>query len=426
MAKIVKSGILILVFLAAFFASAVSTSAATADDLKQQIDQKNQEIQKLEEEIKQYQGSITSAQSTAKTLKEAIDRLNSEIKQLGAQINLTNNKVSKKELEIKELELNIGDTSASLEEHQALIKNILFNLNQAENDTALEVFFKYDNVSSFFNELQNIDSLNGKLRQNYADLVELKSRLEGQKSDAEAAKKDLKNLQQNLVDQKYIEQKSKTEKSSLLASTKSQESLYKKLYADRVAKKEALEKEVFDYESKLKFILDPNSLPPSGTGVFSWPLDNIRITQLFGATVAARRLYASGSHNGVDFAASIGTPVKAALDGEILGTGNTDITCPGASFGKWILIKHNNGLASIYAHLSLIKVNPGESVSTGQIIAYSGNTGYSTGPHLHVSVYARGGVQIQSRPSKVCGGRVYTMPLAPINAYLDPMLYFPS
>ena len=158
----------------------------------------------------------------------------------------------------------------------------------------------------------------------------------------------------------------------------------------------------------------------------SWPLDYIYITQLFGKTEAGKRLYANGTHNGVDFRASIGTSVKAMADGAVLGIGDTDITCSGASFGKFIFIKYNNGLSSTYGHLSLIKVYSGQQISRGEVIGYSGNTGYSTGPHLHVSVYASDAVKMESRPSQTCAGRIYTMPISPVNAYLDPLYYLPS
>ena len=254
----------------------------------------------------------------------------------------------------------------------------------------------------------------------------MKEILEDRRSEKERQKNNLQKLSARLTDQKQLVEINTANRSQLFNETRNKESLYRKLYEERLAAKEALEREIFDYESQLKFILDPASLPIPRTNVFGWPLDKVYITQEFGATVAARRLYASGSHNGIDFRASIGTLVKAMLGGTVLGAGNTDITCVGASFGKWILIGHQNGLASLYAHLSLIKVSKGENVSAGQVIGYSGNTGYSTGPHLHVTVYAGSGVKIESRPSRVCGGRTYTMPLAPINAYLDPMLYLPS
>jgi murein DD-endopeptidase MepM/ murein hydrolase activator NlpD len=156
------------------------------------------------------------------------------------------------------------------------------------------------------------------------------------------------------------------------------------------------------------------------------------ITQRFGKTVDARRLYVSGSHSGVDFRAAVGTPVYAAAAGTVEGVGDTDTTCPKASFGKWVFIRHTNGLATAYGHLSLIKATEGQKVAKGDLIGYSGNTGHSTAPHLHLTVYASNGVdgqegaRVTERASASCKGKVYRMPIAPTNAYLDPLLYLPK
>ena len=114
------------------------------------------------------------------------------------------------------------------------------------------------------------------------------------------------------------------------------------------------------------------------------------------------------------------------VSGIVIGTGDTDLTCRNASWGKWVTIEYDNGLASTYGHLSLIKVTSGQRVSTGQVVGYSGNTGHSTAPHLHVTVYAGDAVQIQQKPSAACPGKTYTIPLAARNAYLDPLEYLPS
>ena len=114
--------------------------------------------------------------------------------------------------------------------------------------------------------------------------------------------------------------------------------------------------------------------------------------------------------------------------GVIVGSGNTDLTCPKASYGMWIYIKYDNGLSSLYGHLSLIKgsMQPGTRVDASTVVAYSGQTGYATGPHLHVTIIAAAAGSIQSFPSKACNGRNYTAPVAALNAYLDPMAYLPK
>ncbi len=237
------------------------------------------------------------------------------------------------------------------------------------------------------------------------------------------AKNELLDLKSELADQKKIVEQNTKEKNKLLSQTKNNEANYQKLLKTRIAQKDAIEKELRDYESQLKYVLDPSKLP--NAGVFSWPLDYVLVTQQFGKTVDSKRLYTSGSHGGVDFRAAVGTPVKSMGNGVVAGVGDTDTQCPGASFGKFVFIKYDNGLSSAFGHLSLIKANVGDKVLRGTIVAYSGNTGYSTGPHLHVSVYAPDSAEVKSLPSKSCPGKVLTQPIAATNAYLDPLYFLP-
>jgi murein DD-endopeptidase MepM/ murein hydrolase activator NlpD len=134
------------------------------------------------------------------------------------------------------------------------------------------------------------------------------------------------------------------------------------------------------------------------------------------------QVYNGAGHNGIDFSARIGTAIYSAESGTVLGTGNTDTACNGVSYGKWVLIKHNNGLTTLYAHLSTIQTYAGAKVEARQKIGLSGNTGYSTGPHLHFTVYASDSVKISNYVSKVCGTTM-TMPLAPRAGYLNPLSY---
>lgn len=89
-------------------------------------------------------------------------------------------------------------------------------------------------------------------------------------------------------------------------------------------------------------------------------------------------------HNGIDIAVPVGTPIKAIADGTVVVTG------PVSGYGYWVGINHGlvNGVkvSSEYGHLSKWVVNNGQHVKQGQIIAYSGNTGYSQGPHLHLTI----------------------------------------
>ena len=89
-------------------------------------------------------------------------------------------------------------------------------------------------------------------------------------------------------------------------------------------------------------------------------------------------------HNGIDFIAPTGTRVLATADGDITQAETIE------TFGVVVRIQHKNHFETFYAHLSKIVVKVGQSVKRGEIIAYSGNSGVSTGPHLHYEVVQNG------------------------------------
>jgi murein DD-endopeptidase MepM/ murein hydrolase activator NlpD len=397
--------------------------AQTADDLKIKISAKTDEIKKLEQEIKQYQGDLAVLGSKKKTLANSIAELNFLRKKLDTEIRITQAKVDASDLKIRQIGSQISYKDGEITSRPAALKEALGSIYERDAYSLPQIALSNESFSGIWDDIQTLDQFSGSIKQNIEILQGLKTDLESKKNDKQIEKNHGLSLKSELNDRKKIAEQARREQSTLLVQTNNQESTYKKILSQKIALKDAFEKELQDYETTLKFILDPSSIPPRGTKVFAPPLDDILITQQFGRTSASGRLYASGSHNGTDFRATMGTRVMAMGTGVVDGVGDTDVTCRGASFGKWVFIRYNNGLASTYGHLSLISVQKGDTVSAGTLVGYSGNTGYSTGPHLHVSVYAGSGVNVKSLPSKACDGRLYTMPIAAINAYLDPMDY---
>lgn len=412
------------VFLVGFFIiPIVFLSAQTIDEINNKINQKNTDIAQLEQEIKQYQAQLDDLAKQKSSLDGSIKQLDLTRKKLVTDISITESKISKTNLKLQELSLDIFDKQESISGYSDAIAEQIKITNEFELNSIIGNILSEEKISNVWNDIDNMINVRDKIRKQIISVKEVKNNLEIKKKETESAKKELLSLKTKLADQKKIVEQNANEKKKLLKQTKNNETNYQKLLKDRLAKKVAFEKELSDYESQLKYILDPSKLPNGG--VLSWPLDYVYITQFFGKTEAGKRLYANGTHNGVDFRAPVGTPLKAMADGVVLGVGDTDITCPNASFGKFVFIQYNNGLSSTYGHLSLIKTYEGDKVNRGEIIGYTGNTGYSTGPHLHLSLYASGAVKMESRPSKSCDGRIYRMPISPVNAYLDAMYYLP-
>lgn len=406
-----------------FFLTISIASAQSVDQIKQNISSHSDKIKQLEEEIKVYEKQIETVNGQAQTLKNAIKVLDINQKKIGTEIKKTETNIQKTNLTITNLGSEMEDIQNKIESNAEAIAKILNDMRQSDDESLIESFLANKSIADILGEYETINRFQQKVREQSKELEIYKNELSDKKTTTEKEKNKLVSLKTELSDQNKILDANKKEKNSLLTTTKNKETEYKKILAERQAEKERFERELYQFESQLKRTIDPNSYPSSGKGILYWPLDNVFITQAFGKTVDAKRLYISGAHNGVDFRASRGTPVKAALTGTVIGIGNTDEQRGCYSYGKWILIEHSNGLTTLYAHLDLIKVSKGQNVITGEIIGYSGQTGYSTGPHLHLTVYASQGVEIQRYSSSINCKNV-NIPVASVNAYLDPMLYF--
>lgn len=411
------------------FAFAQSTEV---QKLKSEISARNDRLAEIEREIATYQGELKKVGSEKKTLQSAINQLELERKKIGADLSYTENRISFTDLEISKLNLEISSTEQDIEQNKDAIGEVISRLNANDKDTLLEVMLRHSNLSEFWGEISTLEEIRGVMSDEVKTLAELKSVLEGKRGEQQDKREHLVGLKEEYTDQKEVLENNKSEKNKLLTQTKSKESNYQSILAEKQKARETIIKELRDFESKLQFILDPNTIPPPGTPVFDWPLASITITQYFGGTEFAKRnpgVYAGRAyHPGVDFGTPRGTKIFAPADGVVRSTGNTDATPGCYSWGKWTLIDHPNGLATLYAHQDVISVSPGQAVKKGDIIGYSGNTGYSTGPHLHFTVYAKAGVSVRkfSEIKTVTNCGAATTPVAATDAYIDPMLYLPK
>lgn len=416
-----------LLFAAPAPAAGAGAGAATSG-LQEKISAHNAAIAALEKEIAAYQTQAEQAGQEAASLRGALAVLDATRKKLSAEIGVIENQIANTNLTISGLTDQIGQKQTVIGQELDALGQTIRRINQEESGSFFEAIMGGETLSSSFDTIAELAQFESAVKDDLSAVRLYKGQLEDSQTAAQAEKKRLLALEDQLSDKKKIAEDNRTATNRLLAATKDKESNYRKLIQQKLALKAAFEKEILDYESALRIAIDFSKLPPPGSAPLSWPLDSIFITQYFGNTAFARanpQVYNGQGHNGIDLRASIGTPIKAALSGTVAGTGNTDTVCPGASYGKWVLITHPDGLSTLYAHLSLIKVASGETVSTGDVVGYSGQTGYATGPHLHLTVFATEGVQIMSRKSKVCNG-YYTMPIASLNAYLNPLSYLPA
>lgn len=419
--------------------------AQTEEQIKSQIEEHGKMIEQIEKDIAEAERQKAVLSGQAQTLQTTIKSLDINRQQTASQINLTETRISSTNLKLDELSYNIEDTEQLIALDKRTLEKSLRNMAEAGEVSIIEQVFSSADLTEAWSAIDDAAALNAALRTNVENLTQAREELTYQLEDVDKKKVELTTLKGELTGQQNSLDVQKSEKDRLLAQTKNQESVYQDLITRKKAERALFEAALSSLENSLTSV-GQGAAPATQTGVLAWPysstfaescvgkasvLGNTRcITQYFGNTAFATanaQIYNGSGHNAIDIGMPSGTPILAALSGTVLATGNTDATPGCYSFGKWVMIKHPNGLATLYSHLSSIGVSSGQTVSTGQQIGLSGMTGYATGPHLHFGVYASAGVQImqlgQYRATGGSGCTNATMPVAPKDAYLNPMSY---
>ncbi len=412
-------------------------SAQSAADIQKQIDDSNSQITALNQEIAQYQTQLDAVSVKKQTLQTQLDQLNLSIKKVTASVNVTKNQIQTTELQIQQLSSGIAGKESSIEVDQAGLAEALRGLDQAERLPLVFQLLNSGTLADTWQDIETLQSLQDAIDTRIRALASEKQSLADTKSAQEDKRAQLLKQQQTLTSQQGSLNATKKAQSDLLTQTKNQQSTYEAIIAQKQAQASTLQQALSDLKSQYNQAVNPSQITPPGQGILQWPIaGHVTITQFFGDTPFSQAnpsLYSGHGHDGLDIAAPIGTPVHAALSGTIIGTGNTDLVRNAKgqqcySFGKWVMIQHGNGLNTMYAHLSEIDVSQGQNVATGDVIGYSGETGYATGPHLHFGVYVTAVTQIialgkATNTSTPCSGAI--MPVPPVSGYLNPLNYLP-
>lgn len=389
----------------------------------------NAQIAELDKEIAQYEKQLDAVGSQKKTLQNTLSQLNLSLKKSAASIAVSKKKISSTQLQIQQLAQGIAVKQGSIETDAAGLAESFRQMNESEGSSLAVQLLASDDIAETWRDLDSHQSLQEAVSDQMQKLSQEKQSLADVKSKTEAKRAELLAQQRALLAEQGSLSATKKAQSELLAQTKSQESTYQALLAEKVAGKAAFEAALNDLKSQYLQAVDPSQILTPRKGVLRWPLDKYRITQTFGlSSFALSGAYNGKGHNGIDLGAPTGAPVKAALSGIVWATGNTDAYRGCYSAGKWIMIRHGNGISTLYGHLSQISVSQGQSVATGQIIGNVGATGYATGPHLHLSVYVTAVTKIMTfgeATNRVSACSRATIPITPPAGFLNPMAYLP-
>ena len=396
----------------------ISAASTTIQTLQSQIDQKNAELHNIQVQRDALQTQLNAINQSKTSLNKEVQTLTNGINNLNLQLKQNQTMVQKLTLQMQSDAEDIKTIGAEISDHHAAIIKLMVEMQQQDDPGLISLLLKSGRLSESVAAVSDAALLNQAFYQNIADLEDLRTSLSQKIADASSLKEQKQEQQTNLTNQQSILSAQQSAKQNLLSQTKGQEAVYQGLIDQLDAQQAAISDEIGRAEDQLRSSFDPNLLPSKLPGLLNFPVLDPIITQLYGATQYAKKAYSNHFHNGVDLGVPIGTPVYAAADGTVFQVNNND---QGTSrwkkyqFGKYIMVNHADNLTTLYAHLSRQIVAEGEQVKKGQLVGYSGATGYADGPHVHFGLYWTPSIELKKIPPAAG--------LVPIGVTVSPMDY---
>lgn len=412
----------VLLVALAIFLAVPAFGEEIPQDLKNAIEEKSKTLLELNQKILQTQKDLDETQDEGRTLQGEIKTTDKNINQLNLKIKSSEINVSKLNLEIDALQYDIKGTQDKISLQKEAVALILRELQKKDGETILTILLKNKSLAESISETQNIIDLNSGLSNKLTDLKDLNNQLFDKLTQSSGKKQKVEIENKTFKANKQLAQTQKTDKQSLLEQTKNQEKNYQSMISDLTKQQDAISEEIRKIEDELRSKFDPNLLPAKRPGVFAWPIKMQSeggtgyITQHFGEISYLYKDKVNG-HNGLDIGGvGIGTPIFAAEDGRVTAVDNNDRnTWNKYQYGKYILINHGNNFSTLYAHLSIQVVSKNDMVKRGDLIGYTGKTGYATGPHLHFGLYWTPSISMKSISP--------AMGLVPVGVVINPENY---
>jgi len=352
------------------FTSADALTQADINKLKNEASDLEKKRKDLNSQLSALKGDLNSAYNRKKLVEQEINVVND-------QITNTENLIAQYDELIAQEEVNLANAQQAeathfenfcqrvrIMEEQGTVTywQILFNSADFTDllDRAMMISetVEYDNavMASLEQARMDVETTKANLETARAEQVDAKAILDAQKAELSAKETEIKGLLREL----------EAEKDEYESDIHELDEQIKAMDAEIAKKQKELEKQIAASKVQINY----------GSG-YIWPLDgNYVITSLFGP----RNHPITGkysNHGGTDVRANYGTKIKSARGGVVMTSEYH------WSYGNYVVVVHDNGTSTLYAHMSKRAVKAGQTVTQGQVLGYVGSTGSSTGNHLH-------------------------------------------
>lgn len=394
--------LLSVLFVFSSMGAGISAQAKTTSQLRsekqkiqQEIDDAQSKLDSLAKEKSETEEYLVALRSKISLLQDKIDTLESDKEALQAEINAIEQKIDKTEKELENAQKEIDKKQAEFDANYELYCQRLRAMYVSGSVSNLEVLLTCKDMSAMLTRSQMIKSVSQQDSEALDKLMKKMEEIEAQKQELEIKRNELNEDKEALESDKKELQESINEinasKSQLDEEAAECNALMRKLSSQSTEYMEMIEtnqEQIREIENEIRAAAaaasqGSGSLPAStgggGNGSLRYPTDSTSISAGF-------PYYASGGyHGGIDFPVPVGSNVYAAESGTVILVKYLTY-----SYGYYVMIDHGDGLSTLYAHNSAINVSVGQKVTRGQVIAQSGSTGNSTGPHCHFEVRVNG------------------------------------
>lgn len=398
---------ILVICLAAIMAAPSASFAKSSKSLTIEKDKKIEQRKQVNSKIKEQKTNISNTESEKKSVTD-------EIASLDAKIQEKSNKISSLEKEINKLNQDIAANQKKLEEAQANLEantkslrsrlremykrgnvnyiEVLLNSKDIEellrNNEIISSIAKADRelIEYIKTQIDTIKKTEEKLKVDREKVTVTKAAVESERQgyqDAVNAKNEyMKVLEKNIDAYKIEFEKAQSDWENLdLEILKLQKEIEVQKKREEEAKKRA-ERASANRTNRVNSNISVASRPRDGQA-YTWPLPgHYSISSPFGYRQHPILGY-SKFHSGIDIPAPSGTPIVAAKSGTVILSRLMN------GYGNVIMIDHGDTV-TVYAHCSALNKSVGDSVSAGEVVAFVGSTGLSTGPHLHFEVRVNG------------------------------------
>lgn len=383
----VIAGVLVLALLLSLAGDVVpqTVQAATSSELEDQLEELENQKGEIDSEIAGLRDQITETENEMLRIVQEKNLIDQEIGLLNKKVVLINS-------EITTLSLLIADKQDELDKAEADLARLREENKQRIRAMEKNGKFSYwavlANANSFFDFLDRMHMINEIRADDERKLREMKSAaeqvaaaqamLQDKQTELTATRKELEQMQVTLSERR-------AEADEMLIQLKADADAFEKLMEESEAKQDALMIEIAQKNEEIEDAKYREWLASQVNNGWRIPCDYWVLTSPFGPRVHPITGEVGKMHNGVDLAGPYGIPIYATRAGVV-----TTASYEAGGAGWYVYINHGDGYGSIYMHMDHYTVSWGQQVQQGDIIGYLGNSGGSTGPHLHFGIWKSG------------------------------------